>query len=278
MLYAGLDLSRQRLDVHVLDEDGRTVEVLAVRPDADALRTLAARYEGPVNAVLESMNGARFVHDELERHGWDVAVADGRKTRGLAPLAAKTDKIDARVLAELGRRELVPAIWLPDPGTREARERSRFRLHLVRHRSSLKSRIHATLITFGHPSSSATPGSARWSTSRGGATGEDRSRRPGPSTCAGRSSKPPSTPHAIPATAADTSARSAGSASSAVSGSRGWSSLAIWPPPSGTCSPAVSRSGQQAPQVSWSLDDPRLTWAAAVSHRPDPPQRRQIET
>jgi len=40
MLYAGLDRSRQRLDVHVLDEDGRTVEVTAVHPDADALRTL----------------------------------------------------------------------------------------------------------------------------------------------------------------------------------------------------------------------------------------------
>ena len=39
MLYAGLDLSRQRLDVHVMDEDGSTVEVTAVHPDADALRT-----------------------------------------------------------------------------------------------------------------------------------------------------------------------------------------------------------------------------------------------
>ena len=42
MLCAGMDLSRQRLDVHVLDEAGRTVEVTAVRPDADALRTLAS--------------------------------------------------------------------------------------------------------------------------------------------------------------------------------------------------------------------------------------------
>ena len=30
MLHAGLDLSRQRLDVHVLDEEGRTVDVTAV--------------------------------------------------------------------------------------------------------------------------------------------------------------------------------------------------------------------------------------------------------
>src|SRR3954469_10870253 len=55
--------------------------------------------------------------------------------KGLAPLAAKTDRIDAWVLAELSRRELVPAIWLPDPGVRAERERARWRLHLVRHRT-----------------------------------------------------------------------------------------------------------------------------------------------
>jgi len=151
MLYAGLDLSRQKLDVHVLDEAGRRVDAFAVRPDADALRTLAERVGGPVTAAIESMNGARFVHDELERHGWDVAIADAAKTKGLAPLATKTDKIDARVLALLCYRDLVPEIWLPDLDTRAERERARFRLYLVRHRTSLKNRIHATLITFGHP-------------------------------------------------------------------------------------------------------------------------------
>src|SRR5436853_6649128 len=67
-----------------------------------------------------------------------------------APLACKTDRIDAWVLAELSRRELVPAIWLPDPEVRAERERARWRLHLVRHRTSLKNRVHQTLITFGH--------------------------------------------------------------------------------------------------------------------------------
>ena len=77
MLYVGLDLSRQRLDVHVLDEEGRTVEVTAVHPDADALRTLAARvlrHGQEVSAVIESMTGSRFVHDQLELAGWDVAI------------------------------------------------------------------------------------------------------------------------------------------------------------------------------------------------------------
>jgi transposase len=154
MLYAGLDLSRRRLDVHVLDAAGRTVEVTAVLPDGDALRTLASvigRHGHEVTGVIESMTGARFVHDQLELAGWDVEIADAVKVKGLAPLAAKTDRIDARVLAELARRDLVPAIWLPDPGTRAERERARFRLHLVRHRTALKNRIHATLMTFGHP-------------------------------------------------------------------------------------------------------------------------------
>ncbi|MFL6223067.1 MAG: hypothetical protein ACJ75K_09615, partial [Actinomycetes bacterium] len=53
--------------------------------------------------------------------------------------------------AELSRRDLVPAIWLPTPEVRGARERARWRLHLVRHRVALKNRVHATLLAFGRP-------------------------------------------------------------------------------------------------------------------------------
>jgi transposase len=155
MLHAGLDLSRRRLDYCLMGDDEEVVvERGAVSPDADGLRGLARlvalRHGEPVAAAIESMNGARFVHDTLERCGWDVEVADAQKVRGLAPLACKTDRIDARVLAELSRRELVPAIWLPDFEQRGARERARFRLYLVRHRTSLKNRVHAQLMAFGH--------------------------------------------------------------------------------------------------------------------------------
>src|SRR6266540_4117423 len=42
MLYAGLDLSRKRLDFHLLDNEGATVEVGAAAPDADGLYGLIA--------------------------------------------------------------------------------------------------------------------------------------------------------------------------------------------------------------------------------------------
>ena len=66
-------------------------------------------------------------------------------------MACKTDKIDSMVLAVLSQRDLVPAIWLSDPRVREERELARFRLHLVKHKSALKNRIHSTLINFGKP-------------------------------------------------------------------------------------------------------------------------------
>src|SRR3954465_15643205 len=154
MLHAGLDLSRRKIDVCLLSAGGEIVEEFASPPDADGLRGLTRRvgsYGLAVRGVIESMTGARFVHDEPEKLGWDVLIADAAKVKGLAPLACKTDKIDARVLAVLSQRDLVPEIWLPDPRVRREREQARFRMHLVRHRTTLKNRIHGTLITFGHP-------------------------------------------------------------------------------------------------------------------------------
>jgi transposase len=141
------------LDVCLLDERGELIGETAVPPDADGLRGLAGRLAGRrVRAVIESMNGARFVHDTLEEHGWgEVLVADAQKVKraGAAGLQDRPHRRARAGRAVLAR--LVPAIWLPDPTIRRERELARFRLHLVRHRTTLKNRIHATLITFGHP-------------------------------------------------------------------------------------------------------------------------------
>ena len=101
MLHVGLDLSRRRVDVCLISSDGELVEHFRAPADRDGLYGLTRRvavYDEPVRGVVESMNGARFVHDELVRYGWEVLVADAQRVKGLAPLACKTDRIDARVL------------------------------------------------------------------------------------------------------------------------------------------------------------------------------------
>ncbi len=114
MVHVGLDLSRTRLDVHVMDEAGAALAVTTAIPDRGGLTALADWIGGfgePVYAAIESMNGARFVHDQLELAGWQVAIADAQKR--LAPLACKTDLLtelpgrcagrDVRALVVLAR-------------------------------------------------------------------------------------------------------------------------------------------------------------------------------
>jgi transposase len=109
MLHAGLDLSRRKLDVCLLSDQGEHLDQLAVPPDVDSLRTLARRIDEthaePVCAVVESMTGARLVHDTLEAEGWDVEIADAQKVKGLAPLALKDrqDRFDGAGGAESAR-------------------------------------------------------------------------------------------------------------------------------------------------------------------------------
>src|SRR3712207_7370249 len=98
MLHVGLDLSRTRLDVHVMNQTGTSVAVTTAAPDAGGLASLAHRLGElgeSVTAVIESMNGARVIHDQLELRGWTVEIADAGKGKGFAPLARKTHKIAA---------------------------------------------------------------------------------------------------------------------------------------------------------------------------------------
>ena len=85
MLPAGLDLGRRRIEVCLLSSKGEIVDEWASPPDADGLRGLAARaamWTPAVRGVIESLNGARLVHDRLEEHGWDVLIADATKGQG----------------------------------------------------------------------------------------------------------------------------------------------------------------------------------------------------
>ena len=70
MLHAGLDLSRRRLDVCLVNDAGELVASLRPRRTRAGLCHLARRVAATrVRAVIESMNGARFVHDTRGHRG-----------------------------------------------------------------------------------------------------------------------------------------------------------------------------------------------------------------
>jgi transposase len=139
--YVGLDWAYRTAQWCALAPGGEVAGGGRIGADRDGLARLVLELGGEVKACLEMMSGALWVRDELVACGWQVQVADARKVKTVAPLAAKTDKVDARLLAELSRRGLVPALWLPSLDERALRERLRRRMHLVRLRTSAKARI-----------------------------------------------------------------------------------------------------------------------------------------
>jgi hypothetical protein len=72
--------------------DGEVCGVGAVPPDREGLARFAEQlfgFAGEVVCVIESMTGARFIHDELERHGVEVQIGDARKAAS-SPVAPES--------------------------------------------------------------------------------------------------------------------------------------------------------------------------------------------
>ena len=149
MNYVGIDWAYGRAAFCVVGEAGAIARGGLIRADEDGLAKLVLECGTDVRACVEMMSGAVWVRDQLELAGWSVQVAHARKVRDVAPLACKTDKVDARVLAELCRRDLVPALWVPSLADRALRERLRRRGHLVKTRTSARNRIFGLLTQFG---------------------------------------------------------------------------------------------------------------------------------
>jgi transposase len=91
-----------------------------VSADADGLARLVHTLGPDAYGCVEMMSGAVWVREQLHSCGWRFAVADARKVKAIAPLACNTDKVDARVLAQLAARDLVPELWVPSLSGRGA--------------------------------------------------------------------------------------------------------------------------------------------------------------
>lgn len=148
MQYLGIDWGTRKAAWCAIDDHGDTVEG-AITADEDGLAKLVHRLGADVRGCVEMMSGAVWVRDRLAACGWEIQIAEPRKVKALAPLACKTDRVDARVLANLVRRELVPELWVPSLSDRELRERLRRRTHLVRLRTSATNRAFGLLTQWG---------------------------------------------------------------------------------------------------------------------------------
>lgn len=119
-IFVGIDVSKDRLDVHVLPVD----EAFGVARDADGVAELVARLAAlpPALVVLEATGGfEQVVAASLAAAGLPVVVINPRQIRDFARAVnrlAKTDRIDAAVIALFAERVRPPVRPVPDAQAR----------------------------------------------------------------------------------------------------------------------------------------------------------------
>jgi hypothetical protein len=93
--YVGLDWAYRTAQWCALAPAGELAGEGRIASDRDGLARLVLELGDEVTACLEMMSGALWVRDQLVPCGWQVEVADARKVKTVAPLAAKTDSTRA---------------------------------------------------------------------------------------------------------------------------------------------------------------------------------------
>jgi transposase len=94
------------------------------------------------SAVLEASRTWPVMYDLLAEAVGQVTVAHPLKVKAIAAAKVKTDKIDARTLADLLRANLIPEAYVCSPSGRQRRAMIRYRFFLVRLRTMVKNRLH----------------------------------------------------------------------------------------------------------------------------------------
>jgi transposase len=153
MISVGIDVHKKRCQACLKDQDGRMIEELSFQNTPEGitqLRTLLASYPEAKVALESTGNLWTRIYDELHTEpSLRVILTNPYKTRIIAEAKIKNDRMDARVLADLVRADLVAESYVPDPQIREQRALLRQRRSLVEDTVSIKNRIHNQLDRYG---------------------------------------------------------------------------------------------------------------------------------
>ena len=146
MVSVGIDYHDESVRVCVLSEDGDEMVNRNLPNDPGAVRDLVSCCGWPRVLVIEACCGAADFAAELVRQTeWNVQLAHPGYVNRIKQGPDKTDTKDAWLLADLGRVNYVPQVWLADATTRQLRRLVRYREGLKAERKNVKLRMRALL-------------------------------------------------------------------------------------------------------------------------------------
>jgi len=140
--YVGLDVHKASICIAVLNAEGKLVMESVIETSAAIILDFIKGLRGQVHVTFEEGTHATWLYDVLKKTKVTVIVCDPRKNRLLQD-GNKSDRVDARKLAQLLRAGLLSPVYHGEHGTRDLKELVRSYEYLVEDSTRAMNRIKA---------------------------------------------------------------------------------------------------------------------------------------
>src|SRR6185437_9854688 len=154
-VYVGIDVHRKRSQVALVGEDGAVELNKNVVNGSEPMLRLIGDLPAGTPVAFEAAFGWGWLVELLEDYGFDPHLVHPLRCKAIASARLKNDKVDAAILAQLLRADLLPEAWIAPAKVRQLRALMRHRISLVRLGTQLRNRIHAVAADHGYDRSAS---------------------------------------------------------------------------------------------------------------------------
>jgi transposase len=145
MLFVGIDLHKKTITLCVVNQARETLlQKRFLCGEADKIRDFFAAL-GPFQAVVEATASYEWLWALLEPLADRLVLAHPKKLRVIAESTRKSDKLDARVLAEFLALDMIPQAYRPTPRQRQHRALVRQREFICQRITAVKNKMRRLL-------------------------------------------------------------------------------------------------------------------------------------
>lgn len=149
LYYMGMDIHKKTIAFCVKDAAGEIIREGTIRNRRDAIKGLAAELDFPWIGAMEATMFTGFVYDVFAEEGYIIKVANPYELKAIVSAKKKSDRLDARTIADLLRCNLLPETYMAPREIRELRQMLRFRNLLVEEVVKFKNRTSGLLMEAG---------------------------------------------------------------------------------------------------------------------------------
>ena len=158
--YIGMDVHQATISVAVMDAQGKLIMECLLETKAATIVEFIQGLRGTLSLTFEEGTSAAWLHDLLKPHVSKLVVCDPRKN-ALLKDGNKSDRIDARKLAELLRTNQLKPVYHGEHGVRTLKELGRSYMTLTQDVTRVMNRIKALYRSWAIPCAGTTVYAAR---------------------------------------------------------------------------------------------------------------------